>query len=108
MSCRPLQGVHAEVLDHHVALLDELEEELLAFRLLQVDDDAALVAVQADEIGGLAVLEGDAPAAREVAEAGRLELDHLGAEIGEHGRAERTCEGVREVEDFDVFKRLHA
>src|SRR6185295_6125368 len=46
----PLESVDPEVLQHDVALLDELEEELLAFRLLEIDDDAALVAMQADEI----------------------------------------------------------
>ena len=36
--------------------------------------------------------------------AGGLELDHLRAEIGKHGRAERARERVSEVEDFDVFE----
>src|SRR6185436_2095098 len=100
VEAQAFQGVHAEVLDDDVALLDQLEEQLLPFGLLQIDDDAALVAVQADEIGGLAVLERDAPHAREIARAGRLELDHLRAEVGEHRRAERAREGVGEVQDF--------
>ena len=35
----------------------------------------------------------------------RLELDHLGPEVGEHRGAERAGQGVAQVEHLHVFER---
>ena len=74
--------VGPEVLDHHVGLLDQAQEDREAFRRLQVERDAALVAVQVLEVRpsrgppGLA-----APPLR------RLDLDDVGAPVGELAHA---------------------
>ena len=102
------EGARAVVLEHDVAPLDELEEELLALGALEVDLDAFLVAVEADEVRGLAAGQRRSPRARDVARASRLELDHLRPEVGEHGGAEGSRERVAEVEHPDVLQRhLH-
>src|SRR5262245_19362282 len=65
--------------------------------MLEVESDAVLVAVHAEEIDAL-VVEERRHAAREVAAAGHLDLDHLGAERAQHPRAIGPREHVREVE----------
>ena len=104
------ERARAEVLDHDVGFLDHLEKELLAFRALEVDRQSALVAMKRDEIGrlGIAATGGRAPGARDVAAVGRLELEDRRAVIGQHGRAVRAGEGMRQVKDDNVFKgHLH-
>ena len=66
---------------------------------LQVQDDAALVAVQVLEVGAEALA-----AHRATRVAGSLDLDHSGAPVGElaHGRRPRADTG--QVEDADVFE----
>ena len=108
IDAEPLQRADAVILDHDVALFEQLEEELLALGLFHIEDDAALVAVQAHEVRRLAARDGHAPAAREIAFARRLYLDQLRAVVGQHGRAKRPRERVREVQHLDVFERqLH-
>src|SRR5262249_37520899 len=46
----PGEGAHAVGLEPQVALLDQAEEQRLAFRLLEIDLDALLVAVKAHEV----------------------------------------------------------
>ena len=70
--------VGAEVLDHDVGTPRQREEDLAAARVLQVERDAALVAVQVLEVGAVAAAAGDV-----VVGAGRLDADHLGAPVGE-------------------------
>ena len=85
-------------------MLDQAQERFLAPGILQVEHHALLVAVQADEVIGFAAGQGRAPGARDVAQAGRLDLDHLRAVIGEHGGAERPGERVAQVEYLDTFE----
>src|SRR5262249_31979823 len=88
-----------------VRTLDQLEEELLAPGVLQIHLDALLVAMQADEVRGLAARQRRAPRARDVARALGLELDHMRAEVGAPGDAEGARESVAEVDDGDIFER---
>ena len=46
-------------------------------------------------------------AARDVADAGPLDLDHVGAEPGEELRAGRPGLHMGEVEDADAFEGFH-
>src|SRR5262249_10177486 len=80
-----LQRAGAVVLEDDVRAFDELEEQLLAPRMLEIHLDALLVAVQAHEVRGLATRQRRPPRARDVAGALGLELDHARAEVGEHG-----------------------
>ena len=101
-----------EALDQHVGRLGQLEQGLAAPLLLQVEADRALVAVQreVDRRAGaerrvlLGAVVGRRPA-HVVALAGVLDLDHVGAEVGEQQRAEAAGEQAGEVEDLDVLQR---
>ena len=88
-----------EVLDQHVAGLDQAVENLLALGVLGVQRDRALVVVQHREIEAVHVRDVAQLAARDVAFAGALDLDHVGAEPGEQLRACRTRLHVREIEN---------
>ena len=83
----PVLDVGAVVLDEHVGLLDELMQDRHAFRLLHVQGQAFLVAVQVLVVGAVVV----APADHVVAAGGAgrdLELDDTRTHVGEqaHGR----------------------
>ena len=70
-------------------------------RLLEVDGEAALVAVEiAEEPGSEA---GEPP--RRIALGRRLDLDDVGAEIGEHQPGARPHDGLGEFEDAQSRER---
>ena len=74
-------------------------QQRAAFVGLEVEGDAALVAVEgAEEARGKA----DQPAGR-IARHG-LDLDHVGAEIGKDQACARTHDGVAEFEHADAGK----
>ncbi len=80
----PLQHAGAEVLHQHVGTVDQPEQDLLVGGVLEVERDRLLVAVGAQEVRRLPRVgladERRPPAAGVVAAAGRLHLDHAGAE----------------------------
>src|SRR5439155_547650 len=82
-------------------------EQLLAFRVLQVDLDALLVPVQVHEVRRVAPVEGRAPGARDVAGARRLHLDDAGAEIGEQRGGQRPGQRVGQIQHGDVVEGKH-
>ena len=90
----------ARVLDHEVGARDEREEVRAAARAVEIQRDAAFAAVervqaQARERGRHTGHERFGAA--RVAAVRRLHLDHVGAEPGQHHRAERGA-SVGEVE----------
>src|SRR5207249_4238958 len=91
----PVHDTRAEVLDDDVGAADEVEEYLAARCALQVEYQRALAAVPADEAEEL---EPERIAAR------RLDLDDVGAELGEQQRTERTRDEIAEVEDTDPLE----
>ena len=70
----------------------------------EVEADRALVAVDADEIGRVLFVEGRAPVAHLVA-CGRLDLDHVGAVVGEDLRAIGAAEHAREIDHAQARHR---
>ena len=100
-----LQPADLEVLDQHVGARGELLHQALAFGGLEVELDRALAAVGAMEIGGAEVAavgrrhERRAPAAGVVAGALALDLDHVGAEIGQKLPGPRARQDAGEFED---------
>ena len=73
----------------------------------EVEVHAALVAVQAREVHVVLVDEGRSDVAREVA-LDRLDLDDVGAEVGEEHPAVRSREDVPDFEDADPRERTGA
>ena len=96
----------AEVLDQHVARLDQPLQHLLALRVLGVERDGALVVVQHREIEAVRLGHVLQLAPRDVADARPLDLDHVGAEPGEQLRARRPCLHVAHIQDADAFQCL--
>ena len=93
-----------EAFDDHVGVLRQRQERVAAPRVLEVERDAALVAIH----GAVEGRDGSRPVAevaRIVAGAGVLDLDHVGAEVGEIERADRARQQPRQVEHADALER---
>ena len=88
-----------------------LLHDALAHLGLEIDRDRALAAIAGVVVGGRelaavgALDERRAPAARVVARAGTLDLDHVGAEIGEDLPRPRAGQNARELENTNARKR---
>ena len=107
-----LEIADLEILHHDVAGFRQLADDLLAFRLGDVDGDRFLAAVGAQIERVVVVLLalgidqiGRAEGARVVAAAGPFDLDHLGAEIGQHLRRQRPGQHARQIKNFDARER---
>src|SRR4029077_451543 len=97
----------AKVVHEHVGRFGQALDGLATERAAHVDGHAALVAVQAPEDGALAAGMPHVHA-REVAGAGALDLDDVGAEVAQHLRRARPHLDLREVEDGDSLERRAA
>ena len=92
---QPAGGVGAIIVHQHVGGLGQLEQRLAAGLLLEVEHDRALGAIAAEIEGGHARIARRPELARGVA-LGRLDLDHVGAEIAQllgrpRSRARPSC-----------------
>ena len=95
-----------EILHQHVAVLDQPIKDFLALGMLGVDGDRALAAVEHGEIEAVGAFDVAQLAARDVADAGPLDLDHVGAHIGEELCAGRARLHMGKVEDLHTVERL--
>ena len=106
------QAAGLEILDQHVGAGGEPAHDRLALGRLEIHRDRALAAIAGVEIGGVEPLarrafdEGRAPAAGIVAGARPLDLDDVGAEIGEALSGPGAGEDAREFEDFEAGERF--
>jgi hypothetical protein len=94
----------AEVLDQHVGFADQLLQHHLALGLLGVQRQRALVAVEHGEVECVDVRDVAQLRARDVAGARALDLDHVGAEPGQHLCAGGTGLDMGEVDDLDAVE----
>jgi hypothetical protein len=103
---QPLDDARAEILQEHVRRLQQGAEDLLAPRLLQIQREAALVAVEGEEeeTVGVGSISQDVP--RRVAFVRLLDLDHVRAQPGQHLPAGRPRLIVREIDHPDACQRL--
>ena len=100
-----LHGAGLEVFGQHVGAFEQAQQDLAAGGLADVERDRLLVAVDADEVAGVRlVAERRAPVAHLVA-LRRLDLDHLGAVVGQDHRAVGTAEHAGQVDDLDAGER---
>ena len=98
-------GAGLEVLDHHIGAGQKPQQHLAPFGASQVEAEIALVAVDADEIGGGTVGgKGRAPAAGLVTTR-RLHLDHLRPVVGEPLGTVGTAQHAGEVHHPHPFER---
>jgi hypothetical protein len=93
-----LHDAGTEVVGDHVGVGDQRLHQVHLCRVAQVDFHAALVAVQAAE--DRVVLAGNRVEGRaaQVARALALDLDHVGAVVGEHLRAHRPHHDLGEID----------
>ena len=99
----PLHCLRAHVVDQRVGAFHELQQRFLAGGLLQIQDDAALVAVQVEEERTRPGAPARTGGAQHVA-AGRLHLDHVGAEVRQHLRGGRAHDDFGDVDDPQARK----
>ncbi len=99
-----VQRTRAEVLDQHVRFADQLLEDLLAFRLLGIQRQAALVAVEHGEVQRIDIRDVAQLGARHIAGTGALHLDDVCAEPRQQLRARGASLDVREVDDLDAVE----
>src|SRR5262249_16191854 len=103
-----LQGAGPEVGDHDVGALAEPACELQVAGVLEVEHERALVAVRGVEVRGTARrIDRRLPGPGVVA-AGRLDLDHVRAEVAERHADERPREDAGEVGDEQPVECGHA
>ena len=86
----PVGAAELEVLDHDVRASAQLERERPTLGIAEVEGAAALAAVDREVVRRLAAGERRAPRAGLVAALGPLDLDDVGAEVGEQHRAVRA------------------
>ena len=98
----PLHGAGPEVLDEHVGPVEQPLEHRAPARRLEVQRQAFLVAVDAEEIRALAVDERRSPAARVVPLAGLLDLDDARPHVGQLHGAVGPRQHAREIDDREA------
>lgn len=104
-----LDGAGGEVLDEDIGLGEQGVKDLLALRVLEVEGEALLVAIEPDEVARHSV-DRRIVAAREIAGARPFDLDHPGPEVRELPRGERRRHGLLTADDGDSRQglvRLH-
>ena len=95
-----LQLPVAEVLQEHVGGFEQAVHGLAVFRLGEIEHDAALAAIEQREERGTHAAEAAGLVAR-----GRLDLDHLGAELREDHAAGRTHHHMSHLDDPYALQR---
>src|SRR5262245_32583140 len=85
----PFERARAKVLDEDVGVRDEPIEHGAPVRMLEVERDALLVAIDAQVVRALALDERRSPRSRVVAAFGMLDLDYARTHVGREHRAVR-------------------
>ena len=81
-----LQRAGLEVADHDVRVPCQRSEDLGAALVAQVQGDAAFAAIAAFVDGTARIVRRDVDVAAVIADAGQLDLDHVGAHVGQQRR----------------------
>ena len=102
-----LQRAGLEVLDQHVGLARQCAHDGLAFLAAQVELHRALVArLHLPPHGGPVAQH--APLAKRVADAHRLDLDDVGAELGQGLAGKGPGDQLTQFDDLDALQCFHA
>src|SRR2546421_11160149 len=101
-----VQHAGTEVFHQHVAFLDQLREDFLALWILGVERNRALVVVKHREIQAVDIRLVPQLTARDIANAGALNLDHVGAEPRQQLRAGRPRLNMGEIQNANAVQRL--
>jgi hypothetical protein len=99
----PLGDAGREILHQHVGLPDHADQQVAAFRILQIERDGLLVGVQHRERQRGAA---DHAAAAQMLAAFRLDLDHFRAGLRhQEGRIGAVID-LAEIDDLDAMQRI--
>lgn len=88
-------------MEEDVGAFDQAGERVEVAGLFEIEDDAALAAVEPGEVGGEAAQRAIV-AAGEIAAIGPLDFDDIGAYIGELARAKGRGDGLLERHDANA------
>ena len=100
-----IDDARTEALQEHVGALDQPPQDGAAVGLLQVQRDGALAEVRRQRVGALIAVD-DAEVARPVADAGRLDLDDVGAVLREQHRAIGAGDALAHVDHLQAGEWL--
>src|SRR6185503_12033973 len=100
-----LHDAGAKIVHDRIGAIDEAAQQRLLLRIPQIEHDAALVAVEAAIDRVLQTRRVGIRRAREIAGAGTLDLDDVGAVVAEHLRGARPHHHLGEIDDPDAFER---
>jgi hypothetical protein len=101
-----LRGARREVLNENVCASHEPRKDLCGVRVLHIERQAFLRAVEPHEISRLS-FDGLVVIAREIADCRALDLDHSSAQVRELAGGERRGDGLLEGDDGDAIQREH-
>src|SRR6185437_12022052 len=96
---QPLDHARPEAFEEHVGALEQPPHDVLAGLALEIDGDAALAEIADDRVGRVAAVA-HPEGARPVAVADALDLDHVGAMLGEQHGAIGPGDALAEVDDL--------
>ena len=99
-----LHHTGAEVVHDHIGGGDQRADRGDALRGFQVEREATFVPVQTS-VGQAHTVNKGTPAAAPVPGVGPLDLDHVGAVVGENLGANRALVNVTEINDADAGER---
>ena len=102
-----IQRTGGEVLNQHVAFLDQTLQHFLTGLVLGVQRQRALVVVQHGEIQAVRARHIDQLLARRITDAGAFDLDDIGPEPSQKLGTGRAGLHMCEVQDLDAFKGFH-
>jgi hypothetical protein len=100
-AAQPLHRTRPVILQHNIRARDQAVNHRPTFLPLQVDRETALVAVERGEEPGAKAAKSPGM----VAPWRRLDLDHIGAELGKDQPGGRPHDRVAELQDLDAGER---
>ena len=98
-------GRRSRIGDENIGTFTELQQRLARRRLLHVENDAALVAIELQIKRAHIGAAGRADALAHEVALRRFDLDHIGAVVGKNLRGVRAGDHRREVEDAQPLQR---
>jgi hypothetical protein len=100
-AAEPLHRARPVILQHDIGVSHQAMDHRLSFGSLEIDREAALVAVEGREEAGAKPAE----PARVIALGRRLDLDDVGAQLGENEPGGRPHDRVAELQNLEAGER---
>ena len=103
-----LRGAHAH--QQHVGVVEQALQRRAVLGACEVEPRAALAAVEVDEeaaLLGSGLVVGEGAVQAQLVAVGRLDLDHLGAEVAQQLAAVGELLALADLDDADASERVH-